>query len=116
LHSLFTRGVDYDWKYYYASSPLSETNHSQFKFRIRTGILTEYYNKVNFGIAYADAYGSLQRHLGPTKLNFETQVLPDLAAVGGTVVVSLATAKGLTRIIQRKRVSRREFLGLKEST
>jgi hypothetical protein len=113
LHDLFPGR--YYWKYYYAPSPLSERNHSQFKFGIETEILTKYSSQINFKIDYVDAYGFLMRPFGPTKLKFEDQVLPDLVSTGLTAVGSLAIAKGLTKIMQNKKVSRRQLLGLGES-
>jgi hypothetical protein len=107
----FSRGTDYDWKYSFSPSVLSPTSHAQFNVKIKTTILTKYFDKVNIYFIFFDDRGQI--HWAPSweKLNYVQQALPEFGLKEAVAATALGAGLVAAKVAKcKKEWSRREFL------
>jgi len=115
----FSKGVDYDWKYYFGSSPIDDNPHSQFEVAVRNRILRPNSKEtgvpssdIGFASGYSDAKGMLTipdfDRGDYARLVYKEEKLAEPFSLLGLGIAGSALAAKLVR----KRMSRRNFLGI----
>ena len=102
----FHKGEDYDWRYFFAPSPLSSTPHVQIKSKFKTDILLRSDNssrEIIFFGSYFDYNGMLLFPSG-TKLRFVDETVAEPLGTGATIT-SLGFAVYIAHRIQKYRVA-----------
>jgi len=99
LKELFTKGKDYDWKYFFGPSPLSQNNHPQFEIKISTKILTKYSNEIGFDASFATSKGflAIPRDEFWGVMKFRETVIDEFSLPQLLLVGSIAALLGFTR-------------------
>jgi hypothetical protein len=105
----YHKGVDYDWRYFFASSPLNSKPHVQIKAEFKTNIVLRSDNQsreITFFSGESDANGVVEFPWG-TKLRLIDQTVAEPLDILAT-----AFSVGAAALAARK-LSRRAFLGLR---
>jgi hypothetical protein len=99
----YHKGVDYDWRYFFAPSPLSSKPHVQVKAEFKTDIILRSDNASREIIFYSgenDANGVVEIPW-KTKLRFVDQTVAEPFGAG-TILVSLAGTAYVVRKLSRR--------------